>query len=66
MKDLAVIVAEDLGVVEYTVIGETMVYYANYPVSKETYKVVVDLVTHETTRTLQKSYLKKGNANMYL
>lgn len=66
MKDLAVHIAEDRGVVEWTVVGDSMVYYANYPISRETYKVTVDLVTLQETRVKQSGYLKKGNRNIGL
>jgi hypothetical protein len=73
MKDYenkAIIYAEKYGIIEYTVNGNKMTYYANYPAylseSRRTYKIVVNLDTmKEESRTQLKRWNRNGNYNMY-
>lgn len=62
--------AEEHGIVEYSVDGCKMTYYANYPAyiaePKRTYKVTVNLITGiEDLRVRMKRWNKAGNHNMY-
>ena len=68
-KDDAIFYAEKYGILEWTMKGSKMIYYANYPKylaePRRTYKVVYDLKSGVETRTLLKKWNRKGNANMY-
>ena len=68
-EDKATQYAEQHGIIEYTVSGNKMVYYANYPAylseQRRTYKIVVNLDTMKETRTHLKRWNKLGNSNMY-
>lgn len=62
--------AEEHGIIEYTVHGNKMTYYANYPAylseGRRTYKIVVNLDTmKEESRTQLKRWNRSGNCNMY-
>ena len=62
--------AEQHGIIEYTVSGCKMTYYANYPAylseGRRTYKIVVNLNTmKEESRTQLKRWNVRGNYNMY-
>ncbi|MBQ4523410.1 MAG: hypothetical protein IJA10_10755 [Lachnospiraceae bacterium] len=62
--------AEEHSILEYTVHGKKMTYYANYPAylseQRRTYKIVVNLDTmKEESRTQLKRWNKLGNYNMY-
>jgi len=65
-EEKALIYAEKGGVIDYKVANGTMIYYTNYPIARETYKVIVDL-SHDKNneiRQLMTKYYKKGNVNM--
>ena len=69
-NDKATQYAEEHGIIEYTVSGNKMTYYANYPAylleGRRTYKIVVNLDTmKEELRTQLKRWNKNGNYNMY-
>ena len=67
MENKATLYAEKYGVLEYKLIGKSMVYYANHLNERATYKVTVNLETmKEKSRKALKRYYKKGNINMYL
>ena len=67
MNNKAILYAEKYGVLEYKLIGKTMVYYANHLNEHTTYKVGVNLETMtEKSRKALKRYYKKGNVNMSL
>ena len=67
MNNKATLYAEKYGVLEYKLIGKSMVYYANHLNERATYKVTVNLETmKEKSRKALKRYYKKGNINMYL
>ena len=62
--------AEEYGIIKYTVKGNKMTYYTNYPVylseGRRTYKIVVNLdIMKEESRTQLKRWNKNGNYNMY-
>lgn len=62
--------AEEHGIIEYTVSGNKMIYYANYLAylseGRRTYKIVVNLDTmKEESRTRLKRWNRNGNYNMY-
>lgn len=68
--DKATQYAEEHGIIEYTVRGCKMTYYANYPAylseGRRTYKIVVNLDTmKEESRTQLKRWNGNGNYNMY-
>lgn len=68
--DKATQYAEQHGIIEYTVSGNKMTYYANYPAylseGRRTYKIVVNLDTmKEELRTQLKRWNKNGNYNIY-
>ena len=62
--------AESIGIVTYTVEGNRMTYYTNYPQYSNdkatTYKVIIDLVTMTTIKEAMNRYYRKGNDNLYL
>ena len=62
----ALIEAEKRGIVTYNINGNKLVYYANYPMEKMTYRVVINLDTNKEERTALSGYYQKGNDNMYL
>ena len=69
-NDKATEYAEEHGIIECTLNGNKMTYYANYPVylseGRRTYKIVVNLDTmKEESRTELKRWNKLGNYNMY-
>ena len=68
-EDKATQYAEQHGIIEYTVSGNKMVYYANYPAylsePRKTYKIMVNLNSMNETRTHLKRWNKLGNSNMY-
>lgn len=67
MDNKATLYAEKYGVLEYKLIGKSMVYYANHLNERITYKVTVNLVTmKEKSRKALKRYYKKGNMNISL
>ena len=67
MENQAILYAEKYGVLEYRLIGKTMVYYANHLNERTTYKVTVNLETMtEKSRKALKRYYKKGNMNVSL
>mgnify|MGYP003587819315 CR=1 FL=1 len=67
MDNKATSYAEKYGILDYKVIGKTMVYYSNYLNERITYKVTVNLVTMaEKSRKKMSRYYQKGNVNMYL
>ena len=67
MNNKAILYAEKYGILDYKVIGKTMVYYANYLNENTTYKVTVNLVTmKEKSRLPMKRYYQKGNINVSL
>ena len=67
MDNQATLYAEKYGILEYTIIGRNMVYYANHLNERTTYKVTVSLVTmKEKSREKMSRYYQKGNVNMYL
>ena len=62
--------AEEHGIIEYTVNGNKMTYYANYPAymseGRRTYKIVVNLDTmKEESRTQLKRWNVRGDYNRY-
>ena len=62
--------AEEHGIIEYTVSGNKMTYYANYPAylseGRRTYKIVVNLDTmKEESRTQLKRWNARGDYNRY-
>jgi len=62
--------AEEHGIVDYSVQGSKMIYYANYPAyltePRRTYKVTVNLCAgKEEARERLKRWNRKGNHNMY-
>ena len=62
--------AEEHGIIEYTVSGNKMTYYANYPAylseGRRTYKIVVNLdIMKEESRIQLKRWNRNGNYNMY-
>ena len=62
--------AEEHGIIEYTVNGNKMTYYTNYPVylseGRRTYKIVVNLDTmKEESRTQLKRWNVRGEYNRY-
>ena len=67
MNNKAISYAEKYGVLEYKIVGKSMVYYANYLNERITYKVTVNLETmKEKSRKALKRYYKKGNMNVSL
>ena len=67
MNNKATLYAEKYGILEYKLVGKSMVYYANYLNENTTYKVTVSLVTmKEKSREKMSRYYQKGNVNMYL
>ena len=67
MENKATLYAEKYGILDYKVIGKTMVYYSNYLNENTTYKVTVNLETmKENSRVPLKRYYKKGNMNISL
>ena len=70
MENKAVQHAERYGILDYTIKGSYMVYYASYPSSgqdkRTTYKVTINLETNEEKREQLKRYYKKGETNLYL
>ena len=69
-KEKATQYAEEHGIIEYSVKGSKMIYYANYPAyiaePRRTYKVTVNLDTgKEETRERQKRWSSRGNHNSY-
>lgn len=62
--------AEEHGIIDYSVVGNKMTYYANYLAylaePRRTYKVTVNLETGmEEARMQLKRWNKAGNHNMY-
>ena len=57
-NEMATAYAERYGVCEFTVKGNTMVYYTSYPMERTTYKAVVNLDTTTETREAMKRYYK--------
>ncbi len=58
-KDIAVLYAENHGIVEYTVKHNKMIYYIN--IERSTYKITVDLDTMAELGCIRlKNYYKKG------
>ena len=62
--------AEEHGIIEYTVSGNKMTYYANYLAylseQRRTYKIVVNLDTmKEESRTQLKRWNVRGDYNRY-
>ena len=62
--------AEEHGIIEYTVSGNKMTYYANYHAylseQRRTYKIVVNLDTmKEESRTQLKRWNVRGDYNRY-
>ena len=67
MENKATLYAEKYGVLEYKIVGKSMVYYANQLNENTTYKVTVNLETmKENSRKKMSRYYQKGNVNMYL
>ena len=67
MNNKAILYAEKYGVLEYKLIGKSMVYYANHLSERATYKVTVNLEKmKEKSREKMSRYYQKGNVNMYL
>ena len=67
MNNQATLYAEKYGVLEYKLIGKSMVYYSNYLNDRTTYKVTVNLEKmKEKSREKMSRYYQKGNVNMYL
>ena len=67
MENKATSYAEKYGILEYKIVGKSMVYYANHLNERTTYKVTVSLVTmKENSRVPMKRYYQKGSVNMYL
>ena len=69
-NDRATQYAEEHDIIEYTVNGNKMTYYVNYPAylseGRRTYKIVVNLDTmKEESRTQLKRWNRNGNYNMY-
>ena len=68
-EERAIEYCEKYGIVQYSVKGSQLLYYANYPAylsnSRRSYKVVVDLKTMKETRTLLQRYNKQGDFNRY-
>ena len=61
---------EEHGIIEYTVNGNKMTYYANYPAylseGRRIYKIVVNLDTmKEESRTQLKRWNVRGDYNRY-
>lgn len=46
----ALLYAEKYGIVEYTVMDNTMVYYESFPLEQATYKAIVNLDTMQEQR----------------
>lgn len=61
--------AEKYGILDYTIKGNRMIYYANYPEylnePRKTYKVIVRLNTMKEERQKLSYWNPKGNANLY-
>lgn len=62
--------AEEHSIIEYTVSGNKMIYYTNYPAylseGRRTYKIVVNLDTmKEESRTQLKRWNVRGDYNRY-
>lgn len=55
---LALMYAEDHGIIEYDWYNGEMIYYSTFPEELTTYKCVVDLRTMQETRTALKRYFK--------
>lgn len=67
LKNIETNYCERYGIVEVTRKGKLMTYYASYPTSRETYKIVVDLEKFKEIERKQLSrYYKKGELNMCL
>lgn len=67
MEGKAILYAEKYGILEYKIVGKSMVYYSNYLNEHVTYKVTVNLVTMtENSRKAMKKYYQKGNVNVSL
>ena len=68
-EERAIEYCEKYGIVQYSVKGGQLLYYANYPAylsnPRRSYKVVVDLKTMKETRTLLQRYNKQGDFNRY-
>ena len=65
MENKATLYAEKYGILEYKLVGKSMVYYANHFSERITYKVTVNLVTmKEKSRLPMKRYYQKGNINV--
>lgn len=57
-KRIALCYAEDHGIIEYHVKGNTMVFYTSFPMEHMTYRGEVNLDTLEETRTPMDGYYK--------
>lgn len=55
--------AERHGIIDYTVEGNEMKYYENFPVERSTYKCVVNLDTLKESRQALKYYYKHKGCN---
>lgn len=60
----AVAYAERHNICDYVIKGNRMIYYANYPETATTFKVIVRLNTMETERQKLTYWNPKGNVNM--
>lgn len=64
--ELATMIAEDRGIIDYKVKGNRMIYYANWKETQEydvTYKVTIRLDTLKEERQKLNKYYQKGNIN---
>ena len=67
MKNKATLYAEKYGILEYKLVGKSMVYYANHFSERITYKVTVNLEKmKEKSREKMSRYYQKGNMNVSL
>lgn len=68
-ENKAIQYVEKYGITDYTIVRNTLVYYANYPkyLTNKRYsiRVCVDLTTGEETRNVCSRWTAKGNRNLY-
>lgn len=54
---------EKYGIIEYKIIKKELVYYASYPIERNTYKCIVNLDSMEEKRYILQRYYKNGLYN---
>lgn len=55
-KDRAIAYAEEHGVCEFHISGESMIYYTSFPMERATYRATVNLITLKETREPLRAY----------